>query len=219
MDFIKYNTYLFTDVYESVDLFKADYGAFFPKTITDDNYSILFYLLYSKYGNNPIANDSVIQFKIKLQSIVWQYGSTWEKKLDIQKILRELQEADLVKGTTNDYTVNGNTNATNTANSKNLQSHAVGPGELGAVINEDDGSLLNYINDQVATKNENNQTNTIEDTKTSNQKITKSKMDAYTQLWNMLDADATNEFIERFNILFKTVVAEEDPYVYINYIE
>lgn len=248
MDFVipKYSTKIFTDIYSNEDLFKADYGKYLPKTITDDNYGILYYLLYGKYGNNPIANNDEEQFKVKLQSIIWQYGPVWEKKLDIQKILRELQETDLLKGTYNDFTsdntskiTNSNTSETNTtdnsdstitSNKDSLQSHAVGPGELGSVIDQDNGKLLNYVNDQVATKgNENITSNTentgsanttqsgtsdVTDNKTSSQKITKSKMDAYEQLWRLLDADATNEFITRFSILFKTVVRAENPILY-----
>ena len=42
----------------------------------------------AKYGNNPIANKDINQFKYKLFSTVFMYGPTWAKRLDIQKILR-----------------------------------------------------------------------------------------------------------------------------------
>ena len=52
-----YSTKNFEDIYNSVETFMADYGTLgLPKTISDQNAQILFYLLYSRYGNSPIAN-------------------------------------------------------------------------------------------------------------------------------------------------------------------
>ena len=74
MEMIKtpqYRTMLFTDVWNDVDTFKSDFinspfnGAISStsSTTTKDNLSVLFYLLYARYGNNPIANNDVNQFK------------------------------------------------------------------------------------------------------------------------------------------------------------
>lgn len=72
-----YSTRTFADVYGSADDFSADYGKLgLPKTISDTNLSNLFYLLYSRYGNSPIANHDENQFKVKLQAVIWQYGPT-----------------------------------------------------------------------------------------------------------------------------------------------
>ena len=102
----QYNTVLFTQVWDSAEDFKTDLadsafaGCMQDGTVTGqpDNVSLLFYLLYAKYGNNPIANNDITQFKYKIFSVMFQYGPTWEKKLDIQAKLRALTESDLLAG-------------------------------------------------------------------------------------------------------------------------
>lgn len=63
-----------------------------------DNVSLLYYLLYAKYGNTPVANNDLTQFKYKVFSVMYQYGPTWEKKIDIQAKIRNLTDADLLTG-------------------------------------------------------------------------------------------------------------------------
>lgn len=55
-----------------------------------DNLTIVYYLLAARYANNPIANRDVNQFKIKVFSIMYQYGPIWEKKLEIQQQLHDI---------------------------------------------------------------------------------------------------------------------------------
>ena len=89
----QYNTVIFTDVWSSAEDFKQEYSSSaLANAITADSQDVLFYLLYAKYGNSPIANRDITQFKYKVYSIIYQYGPTWEKRLDIQKKLRELDE-------------------------------------------------------------------------------------------------------------------------------
>lgn len=92
----QYNTKYFTQIYDSAESFAADYGLFFPKTIKDTNITTLFYLLYAKYGNSPIANLDENQFKAKLFSIIFQYGKEWERKLEIQDELSALSLDDVI---------------------------------------------------------------------------------------------------------------------------
>ena len=102
----QYTTAIFTDIWNSADEFKADLNASaFKGCMQDgsvegqkDNVSLLFYLLYAKYGNTPIANNDITQFKYKVFSIMYQYGPTWEKKTEIQEKLRGLTEADIMTG-------------------------------------------------------------------------------------------------------------------------
>ena len=98
----QYSTVLFTDVWDDVDDFKADLAASpfngVLSTSSPDNASIVFYLLYGRYGNTPIANNDVNQWKFKIFSVIFQYGPTWQKRLDIQEKLRALQENDLLVG-------------------------------------------------------------------------------------------------------------------------
>lgn len=102
----QYTTAIFTDIWNSADEFKADLNASaFAGCMQDgsvegqkDNVSLLFYLLYAKYGNTPIANNDITQFKYKVFSIMYQYGPTWEKKSEIQEMLRGLTEPELLTG-------------------------------------------------------------------------------------------------------------------------
>ena len=81
----QYGTLTFTQVWDDKDKFLEDYSASgIPALITTNNATTLYYLLYAKHGNDPIANLDINQFKAKVFSTIFQYGPTWEKKLDIQ---------------------------------------------------------------------------------------------------------------------------------------
>ena len=93
----QYDTELFTEVWEDVQKFLYDYqNVGIPTTISTANATTLYYLLYARYGNTPIANYDQTQWKYKMFSIIFQYGPTWEKRLGIQTTLRGLQVSDLV---------------------------------------------------------------------------------------------------------------------------
>ena len=93
----RYDTELFTEVWQDVKDFLYDYQHVgIPTTISTANATTLYYLLYAKYGNTPIANYDQTQWKYKMFSIIFQYGPTWEKRLSIQTTLRGLQVSDLV---------------------------------------------------------------------------------------------------------------------------
>ena len=93
----QYDTKLMTDVWSKATDFVTDYQNIgIPTTISVQNATTLYYLLYARYGNTPIANYDEEQWKYKIFSIVFQYGPTWEKRLDIQTTLRGLQISDLV---------------------------------------------------------------------------------------------------------------------------
>ena len=95
--FPQYDTKLMTDVWSQASDFLTDYqNAGIPTTISNQNATTLYYLLYAKYGNTPIANYDENQWKYKMFSVIFQYGPTWEKRLDIQTTLRGLQIADLI---------------------------------------------------------------------------------------------------------------------------
>lgn len=106
-----YNTKTFTDIFTTYAAFKTEYTVTqkFPMVIESDdttstsNLQILYYLLYSRFGNSPIANLDENQFKTKLGAIIWQYGPTWEKKLKIQADIRALNNTDILKGSTAIY--------------------------------------------------------------------------------------------------------------------
>lgn len=108
-----YSTKLFTQIWDDVTKFSNDYKgsplydyvaatqstpAQLNNSLTDANISKLYYLLYARYGNNPIANLDENQFKYKVYSIIFEYGPTWQKQLDIQDKLRNLSDEDIEKG-------------------------------------------------------------------------------------------------------------------------
>lgn len=93
----QYDTKLFTDVFDDAGTFLYYYMHIgIPTTISNQSATTLYYLLYARYGNTPIANYDEEQFKYKIFSVVFQYGPTWEKKLSIQETLRGLQLSDLI---------------------------------------------------------------------------------------------------------------------------
>ena len=103
--FGNYYTKTFTEIYDNVDKFIADYknqNAEFPNgipaIISDTNATTLFYMLYAKYGNSSITNMDENQFKYKLFTTIFEYGPTWEKRLSIQARLRDLTEDDILIG-------------------------------------------------------------------------------------------------------------------------
>lgn len=172
-------TKTFNQVWKNYDLFKVDYdaspftGAIHEGEIIEgktmpDNLQILYYLLYAKFGNSFITNLDENQWKFKVFSTIWKYGPAWEKKLEIQANLKELElDSDtLLQGAKAIYNkaLNPETNPTT------------------AALEE-----LTYINEQ----------------NTTNYK--KSKMDALTQLWNLIATDVTDSFLERFAPLFKKI--------------
>lgn len=92
----------FTDVWNKVEDFAAEYNnngipAMFQK---GDTIQTLFYLLYAQYGNSVVASSDINRFKYQLWSIIFMYGPTWETRLDVQNILRELPLEDLMTGAT-----------------------------------------------------------------------------------------------------------------------
>jgi len=105
----QYSTNIFTDIYPDATTFISDYknvgipyqytvGTTTYQTITDTNVEALFYLLYARYGNSPLANRDITQFKYKLFSIIFQYGPAWQKELEVQRKIMNLSEDDIRLG-------------------------------------------------------------------------------------------------------------------------
>ena len=134
----EYNTKTFAEVYDNADDFRDDFKAS-PLyntdlgTITDKNIELTFYLLYNKYGNNPIANLDENQFRFKLWGKIAQYGPAWELKMKIQNKLRSLgldSNSEIYKG------------------SKAIYNHAFNPE---TAPKTGDLSEIDYINEQNTT--------------------------------------------------------------------
>lgn len=99
-----YRQLKFTDVYSSAEDFLNDYkNVGIPAIIQETNANTLYYLLYARFGNDIIASSDLNRFKYSLFSIIWQYGPTWEKKLDIQDKLRNFTEEEILTGSRQIY--------------------------------------------------------------------------------------------------------------------
>ena len=103
----QYDTKLFCEIYDNAEDFVSEYKASglydavsgqLNNSLSDKDATVLFYLLYAKYGNNPIANYDENQFKYKLFATIFQYGPAWSKKLEIQNKLRELSDDEIRLG-------------------------------------------------------------------------------------------------------------------------
>ena len=128
----QYDTKLFTDIYDKVDTFVTDYNTINLGGLTDTELvNKLYYLLYAKFGNSPIANLDENQFKYKLFSTVFMYGPAWEKKLDIQNEIRNLSADELLQG------------------AKAIYNHALNPETDPSTLAPDE---LTYINEQNTTQ-------------------------------------------------------------------
>lgn len=129
----------FTDVWDNADAFVSQYMANPTRIqvmqIEEATATTLYYLLYSRYGNSPIANLDIYQFKFKLWSIIAQYGPTWEKQLDMQQKLRAMTDDELMLG------------------SKIIYNHAYNDGSSPST---DSLEETPYINEQNTTNNKKN---------------------------------------------------------------
>ena len=137
-----YETKTFAELFDDYSDFKTEYTSTqkFPMVIDAadsdshvSNLQILYYLLYSKFGNSPIANYDENQFKTKLGAVIWQYGPAWEKRLDIQAAIKDLDADDIIKG------------------AKATHNHAFNPATEPSTVDTEE---LNYVNDQNVTKYE-----------------------------------------------------------------
>ena len=106
-----YNTKRFSEIWTDATSFILDYKSsslydantinnviYYNNSLKDENITKLYYLLYARYGNNPIANFDENQFKYKVFSIIFEYGPNWQKELEIQNNLRGLTEDQLMEG-------------------------------------------------------------------------------------------------------------------------
>lgn len=126
-----YRTRKFTDIYEEVDAFKNDYNnCGIPTTISEASVETLFYLLYARYGNSHIASSDENQFKYKIFSLIFVEGLAWQKKLEIQQSIAQMDLDAIKKG------------------SKQVYNHSYNPGTEPST---DELNILPTVNDQNVT--------------------------------------------------------------------
>lgn len=102
-----YRARTFSEIFESENKFLEEWNKtpFSAATATEtnfqENFNLIFYLLYSRYGNSTIASSDENQFRYKLFGLMFQYGPTWAKELQIQKELRSKNVEEFQMGTKN----------------------------------------------------------------------------------------------------------------------
>lgn len=89
-----YSTPTFADVFPEESIFENEYkdSQLYDSENTITKISLLYYLLYARYGNWPIASYDVNRFKYAVYATIFQYGPAWEAKLKTQTMLRGLLE-------------------------------------------------------------------------------------------------------------------------------
>lgn len=217
-----YRQIKFTDVYSKVDDFMSDYGNVgVPTSISNELAETLFYLLYGKYGNSTIASSDITRFKYRLFSIIWQYGPTWEKKLDVQALARAWADAEVTASetyeSTSKHTIDTTGSNTENATGKRLQNAADNPNtEPSADVNEP----LPYINRQDYAMDDRTAEGSSKRNETGNNTLTskrdRGKVDSYLALWDLLADDVTEKFLNRFKPLFIKFVQPELPLWYVD---
>ena len=214
-----YDTNLFCEIWDSSDSFLADYnntGTEFtnqvPPVISQQNALMTYLLLFSRYGNNPIANYDVNQFKNKIFTIIWQYGPAWEKRLSMQEDIRNLTLQEITTGTKTDWSSASEQSQSNSGTDTTINNHAFNPSTAPTTQTTNE---LDYIDQQQVAKGSNTSTISGTDSQTTGQVITKSKMDAYAQLWDLVATDVSNDYIAKFRNCFKQFVAPERRMIYI----
>lgn len=179
-----YNTKTFSQIFPTFNSFKYcfdnEFNAYAKDCISEDSLKALYWLIYSRYGENPIVNLSEIIFKAKMVANTYQKGPTWERRLTLQQEIRQLSEEDLLKGA-------------RTIFNKALHDET----EPGTNTDEE----LDYLNQQDVSK------------------ITRSKLDAYSFLQDILKTDVTEEFLSSYAKLFSRFVSPTNTRIYVNDIE
>lgn len=105
---MRYGTYryrTYSEIFENVNDFIEQYNmSAFPKVLDVSSnklgadISTIYYMLFARYGQSPIASCSEEQFVSRLFLTIFQYAPTWKRKLELQDDLRNLTEEDLLKG-------------------------------------------------------------------------------------------------------------------------
>lgn len=133
----EYAVPVFTQVFESADDFSDFYTATgqLESEVNATFLKKLWYMLYAKYGNNPIAFEDITQWQYDLLFKINAYAPAFIKKDSIQKALRALDIDDLREG----Y--------------KSIYNHAINPSKAPSTDNTEE---LPYISDQNVNKTKKN---------------------------------------------------------------
>lgn len=92
-----FRTRTFADIFPDLATFEDNLSVI-ADAITIKDKELIWYLLYARYGNSHIAMSDENQFRAAINSTIFMYGPSWEKRLEIQANLRNLTEADMLTG-------------------------------------------------------------------------------------------------------------------------
>lgn len=99
-----YRTRKFKQIFTDSDTFAEEYSESgvnfgeFGGGFNTDQLTLIYGLLYARYGNSNIASDDENQFKYKVFTTIFMYAPTWFKRLEVQQALRELSLDELQLG-------------------------------------------------------------------------------------------------------------------------
>ena len=161
-------TYFFSSADQFIEGYKESAFGAGTNVLSDSTLTQLFYLLYARYGNSHTYYTDSTQFKYNVYSLVFMYGPTWEKRIELQSKLRALKDDELTEGTTATHT------------------HADNPGTLNL-------DSINYIDSENKTK------------------YKKSKIEGIAMAEQLLTADVTRDFLNKFAKLFIRIIGLYEP--------
>ena len=130
----------------------------------------------------------------------------------MQEDIRNLTLQEIMTGTKTDWSSEGTQTQNNSGTDTTINNHAYNPSTAPSTQST---SELDYIDQQNVAKGSDTRTISGTDNKTTGQVVTKSKMDAYAQLWDLVATDVTNDYISKFRKCFKQFVSPERNMVYV----
>ena len=130
----------------------------------------------------------------------------------MQEDIRNLTLQEITTGTKVDWSSEGTQSQNNSGTDTTINNHAYNPSTAPSTQSTTE---LDYIDQQNVAKGSNTSTISGTDSKTTGQTVTKSKMDAYAQLWDLVATDVTNDYISKFRKCFKQFVSPERNMVYV----
>ena len=130
----------------------------------------------------------------------------------MQENIRNLSLQEIMTGTKTDWVSEGTQSQNNSGTDTTINNHAFNPSTAPSTQSTNE---LDYIDQQQVAKGTDTRTISGTDNKTTGQTITKSKMDAYAQLWDLVATDVTNDYIAKFKKCFKQFIMAERNMVYV----
>lgn len=99
-----FRTRTLSEIFPDYNEFETLFGdSPFAGSISDKGLKLTYYLLLAEYGNSNISSSDENRFKLKMFSLIFQYGPAWETKIKIQDKLKNLKEEEILRGSEATY--------------------------------------------------------------------------------------------------------------------